>query len=315
MHATAALCCGIIIILSMTGCYGGARGIVRFNELDYPASMSPYLYGPNNEILVKDRDLSVIKPFRLEVIYTAIFYSLVSLAPDKDVGEQINASVDSCGGDGVVNVKIRSKPGLTNYMHPLTLLPFWPSYTTVVVEGYIVKYEPSVAKNASKMTAFVTSGDVLIIEPANEDATVPLHARCQVINRVDTLFAADYFDHWVSNNGSWRTVYSADSNDSEKKITMQDHLKMLARRTGADVIQILYVTSDGNEVRAKYKKAKPDSAGTQDFTKYIHSALGTKQSDSLSVSNGVTKTEPESVHGDVVGVALDVRYWSCPANQ
>jgi hypothetical protein len=279
----AVFCCITVLILTVAGCYGGSRGIVRFNELDYPASMSPFLYGPNNEILAKDRELMVIKHFRLEVYYMAIFYSLVSPLHIRDVGKLINTEVENCGGDGVVDVKISANTGPTTYMHPLTLLPFWPSYTTVVVEGDIVKHEPSHLLNSPKTEAIDIGGDVLIMEPADQTATVRLKEQCHVIGKIDTLFAEDYYLPWVSSGRSWKAMRPVDRDDAEEKVTMQARVKIAAREQGANVAQIIYILFDQNEVKAKYIKSAPG--------------------------------EPLFTRGEGIGVALDIRYWSCPTKQ
>ncbi len=270
--------CGVIILnLFMAGCIGGSRGYVRFDELKYPASMSSFLYGPNDEILTKDRDLIVVKRFRFEVYYTAIFYSLLPPSHTHDVGDQINTEIVNGGGDGVVNVKISSNPGITAYLHPLTLVPFWPSYTTVVVEGDIVKFEPTASQVALKTSAFDITDDILIIETTDESATLRLNEQCHVISTIDTLFAEDAVFRWKPNAQSWKTMRPADRDGWDREETMQDHVKMAARTRGANVAQILYVTLDHNEVRARTKQAVAES----------------------------------SYSGNV---ALDIRYWSCPKN-
>jgi hypothetical protein len=200
----------------------------------------------------------------------------------KDVGQRINAEVENCGGDGIVNVKISSNTGFTTYMHPLTLLPLWPSYTTVVVEGDVVKYEPSTSQNAPKTEAFGISDDVLILDATDETATVRLNDQCRVSGKIDTLFSDNFFWPWVSSRLSWKTMRSAYRNDPEEKMTILDRIKIAARERGSNVAQILYVTFDLNEVEIKYKDAKAAMA------------------------------EPGLIRSEAVDAALDIRYWSCP---
>jgi hypothetical protein len=281
-YTMAALCC--VLVLMLTGCFGGSRGLVRFNELNYPASMSSYLYGPNDDILAVDRDLIVIKRLRVEVNYPAIFYSLAPPMHARDVGKQINSEVGNCGGEGIVNVKISSHTGYTTHMHPLTLLPFWPSFTKVVVEGDIVKYEPSLPRTGNKSDAFDITNDVLIVETKDETATVRLNEQCHSIGKIDTLFAEEFYSQWVSNGRSWMTMYSIDVDESAKRITMQHRVKIEARQKEANVAQILFVTFDQPEVKTNYENAK------------------------------ATKSEPGFIRGEAIGAALALRYWSCPTN-
>jgi hypothetical protein len=82
---------------------------MKFDELRYPASMSSYLYGPNNELLAKDRELRVINRFSGEYDYWGTFYSLMPLTGTKDIGEEINKAIEEAGGEGIVNVKVMSE--------------------------------------------------------------------------------------------------------------------------------------------------------------------------------------------------------------
>jgi hypothetical protein len=138
-----------LIILSATlliilGCYpigaGFSRGKIQFDDLQYPASMSPYLYGPREEILAESKDLVVIKKFRFEKNSWNLMYGLISLANNNDIAERINHEISLSGGDGILNVEITTKNGIMNYIYILNLLPLWPTYTKLTVEGDIVKY-------------------------------------------------------------------------------------------------------------------------------------------------------------------------------
>ena len=135
-----------VIIMSsyiMTGCVAdiaGSRGQIEFYDLIYSASMSAYLYGPDNEILTKDKELRVLKRLHFSKNSWSIFYTIVQISDNSDVVEEMNKEIAESGGDGILNVEISSQDGITNSILLLNLLPFWPTYSKVTVEGDIVKY-------------------------------------------------------------------------------------------------------------------------------------------------------------------------------
>jgi hypothetical protein len=133
----------IIVVFSsfiIASCAAGSRGQIRFDDLKFPASMSAYLYGPDNEILAKDKDLKVIKKYYYRTNSWNIVYSLISFSNNGDVIEDINRAITESGGDGIVSVEVSAQDGITNSILLLNLLPFWPTYSKIIIEGDIVKF-------------------------------------------------------------------------------------------------------------------------------------------------------------------------------
>jgi hypothetical protein len=128
--------------LAMSGCLGfaGSRGQINFDNLKYPASMSAYLYGPDNGILTKDKELKVTKKLHLRKNSWNIFYTIIEISNNGDVVEEMNKEIAGSGGDGIVNVAVSSQDGITNSIPLLNLLPFWPTYSRITIKGDIVKY-------------------------------------------------------------------------------------------------------------------------------------------------------------------------------
>jgi len=124
----------------MTSCIAGSRGHIGLDDLKYPASMSAYLYGPDREILTKDKVQKVIKKFYYEKNSWNILYTIISLSNNSDVVKEINREIMESGGDGIVSVEVSSQDGITNSIPLLNLLPIWPTYSKITVEGDIVKF-------------------------------------------------------------------------------------------------------------------------------------------------------------------------------
>jgi hypothetical protein len=131
----------MVVSFIITGCFAaGSRGKITFDDLKYPASMSAHLYGPDNEILTKDKELQVIKRYYYKKNSWNIFYTLISFSNNSDVTKDINRAIHESGGDGIVNVEVSAKDGITNTIILFNLLPFWPTYSTITLEGDIIKF-------------------------------------------------------------------------------------------------------------------------------------------------------------------------------
>lgn len=129
-----------------TGCAGGRKSIT-FQNLQYPVSMSSSLYGPHNEVLVKDKELTTLDTFNYEKKYWGVLYSFVPISGEGDVAEEINKKIKEKGGDGMVNLRVESKSCGWNFATPLlpvpflsiNLLPVTPGCTNAKIQGEIVK--------------------------------------------------------------------------------------------------------------------------------------------------------------------------------
>ena len=233
---TSFYCMAIFVFFAMTGCflYSGSEGHMRFDELKYPASMSAYLYGPNNELLAKDRELQVIGRFSYKMNFWGTFYSGVPLTGTKDVSKEVNNKIEASGGDGIINVKVTSKPGSLTLYHPLTALPFWPSYTEVLMEGEIVKYDPTMIRNAPHVAVPMIPGDVHILEKSDQAMTIRLSEQCRPIGKVETV--------------TFRTETHLFRATSLKHLDLVEFgilngIKLKAREKDANVVQVLFLNN------------------------------------------------------------------------
>lgn len=129
-----------ISIAAITGCgMAGSRGSMSLDNLAYPVSMSPFLYGPRGESVEKGKDLAVVGKFEYVKYHWGILYSAVALSGTGDIGEAINAEIARLHGDGMVNLTVTAKNGFLNSIPIFNLLPIWPGFTRLEVEGDIVK--------------------------------------------------------------------------------------------------------------------------------------------------------------------------------
>jgi hypothetical protein len=133
-----------LALLLLSGCYGGARGQVRFDALQHPASMSPWLHGPDGQRVGVGGKLRPVGRFSTSANVFSILYSSVPLSGPFEVGAQMNEAIVAARADGIVNVTVTASVGALSALVPLTLLPFWPGNTAVVVEGDLVQYDPTV---------------------------------------------------------------------------------------------------------------------------------------------------------------------------
>ena len=136
---------GLALLLAFSlvaaGC-AGARGNVRFDSLEYPASMSGYLYGPDDRTL-SPLSLQVVSEFEHGGRMWGVLYSWVPLTRSLDVSDAINREIEQAGGEGVINLSVTTDGCAINYIPALSLLPIWPGCADVTVAGEIVRRKSS----------------------------------------------------------------------------------------------------------------------------------------------------------------------------
>ncbi|MBN1612160.1 MAG: hypothetical protein JW940_36350 [Polyangiaceae bacterium] len=143
------LVCGTSCV-ALAGC-AGARSSMRFDHLEYPVSMSPYLVDGAGESR-SPRELEVVGKVRYEETAWGMVYSAVRLTGEHDVSQPINQQVRAAGGDGVVGLTVVSDYCTLNYVPILPVLPFWPGCTDVSVTGKVVRIKPSAAPTSPAPT-------------------------------------------------------------------------------------------------------------------------------------------------------------------
>lgn len=122
----------------VTGC-AGTRNAMTLENLEYPVSMSPVLYGPNNEVLVKGKELSTLGSFSYDKTFWGTGWSFIALSDDSDVASEINGKIKEKGGDGLINLRATSKGCIINYVPFLNWIPIWPACTNSTITGEVVK--------------------------------------------------------------------------------------------------------------------------------------------------------------------------------
>lgn len=142
----------VTCIIYFVGCAGG-RGNIKMENLKYPASMSAFLYGTDNEILAKNKELEIVESFEYKKIFWSILYNAVSLSNDKDIADAINKKIEESDGGGIINLSVTSSGCALNdlfYWTFLHLLPITPGCVDVTVTGEIVKLS---MKKSSSLTS------------------------------------------------------------------------------------------------------------------------------------------------------------------
>ncbi len=130
---------GIMVIL-LSSCTVGARGHLNFSEAKYPISLSPALYDQNDNVLIKDKQLTVIGKFNHEKWFWGVMYSWIRISGSKDVDEAINVAIEKKHGVGLINLSVTTDGCLSNTLmtFPFSILPVIPGCTVAIIEGDIV---------------------------------------------------------------------------------------------------------------------------------------------------------------------------------
>lgn len=125
------------IALAASGCAGARTSVVADSAL-YPISMSRAVRDADGNI-VPEGHLEKVGRFHDESLAWGLVYSAVPLTPRKDISGAVNEQMGATKGEAVVNVTIGAKNCVLNMIWPLTILPFWPGCTKIIVDGDIVR--------------------------------------------------------------------------------------------------------------------------------------------------------------------------------
>ncbi len=126
-------------LFCLVACAGG-RGAIGFDSLQYPASMSGYLYNSEGHALPPE-SFVIADHFSKQLKIWGLAYSWapVTKGSDTDVSGVLNAAIKKARGDGVIYLTVTSTRCWMNNVPIVTLLPFWPGCANVTVEGEIVR--------------------------------------------------------------------------------------------------------------------------------------------------------------------------------
>ena len=127
-----------IAILLCVGCgIAGAKFRVSANSAETPISFSDGLIGRGGELAVLGESLEELHSFTIELKPTSFLYGTTE--SEIELSNIINEVVAEYGGDGVVQLTIRSENCGQNAVPFLTMLPFFPGCMNLTVSGVVVK--------------------------------------------------------------------------------------------------------------------------------------------------------------------------------
>lgn len=115
-------------------------GVVRTDELRYPASLSPYLPNADGSIVSEQKGLEIIgKAYTSKRFYRIVYGAFPLNDIEWESGTELNAQVEKAGGQGLVNVEIENSPCGISQTVVLNIVPIWPGCNLVEIRGDIVK--------------------------------------------------------------------------------------------------------------------------------------------------------------------------------
>jgi hypothetical protein len=129
----------VLFVCLLLGC-AGARSTIVLPDSKVPVSLSNGMLGPNREILTND-EMQVVGKFHEERTAWGTLYSLVPFTPSLDISDSINSQVAQAGGEGIVRMRVSSKPCALDYFVVFSIIPFWPGCASIEVDGDIIKHK------------------------------------------------------------------------------------------------------------------------------------------------------------------------------
>jgi hypothetical protein len=129
-------------LLQIFGCCSN-EGALSFSSLEYPVSMSAFLYDQNNQVVMKGKELETVNNFEFSKTYWSLAYGLIPLTKGESISDTLNAIIDRNHGDGIINLTIGIEQGIVNkvysfFMYLPSYIPFLPSSANIKVSGEVV---------------------------------------------------------------------------------------------------------------------------------------------------------------------------------
>lgn len=133
----------VFTITLFSGCCF-TKGVVKFDALQYPTSMSAFLYDNNRNVVMKGRDLESLYSFKFKRNYWSLVYGLVQFKQKETICDSLNAVVNKYKGDGIINLTITVDHGIVDkisaiFMYIPHYIPILPSSAKVTISGEVVK--------------------------------------------------------------------------------------------------------------------------------------------------------------------------------
>ncbi len=134
---------GFVVFAIFWSC-GRSSGYLTFKSLDYPASMSAFLYDQNMNSLVKDENLKTVYSFTIKKTCWALGYGFIPLNSANYITDSLNLIVDKYSGDGIINISVSIEQSIINkvysfFLYIPAIFPFMPSAADITVTGEVVK--------------------------------------------------------------------------------------------------------------------------------------------------------------------------------
>jgi hypothetical protein len=170
----------VFLIIQIFGCSSN-RGLVRFNTLKYPTSMSAFLFDQDETVIMKGKGLESLYSFKHAKTFWNLAYGLIPLnQAEEGISNYLNSIVEEYNGDGIINLTLTIEQGASNKIYSFlmylpSLIPIFPSSVRITVTGEVVKlnkYEITEINNDEIRRNFITPKSVQSIineEIANKD--------------------------------------------------------------------------------------------------------------------------------------------------
>ncbi len=105
------------------------------DQLEYPTSLSGYLYDEKNEPIRIDKGLKKVGEVESSKRFWSLLYGQAQLSDQMALFADFNAKVKNSGGIAVVNLQVENSACILNHFFVLNLLPFWPGCTVIELKG------------------------------------------------------------------------------------------------------------------------------------------------------------------------------------
>lgn len=132
----------IALIFALSQACIGSRHTVKFQELEYPVSMSGQLYGSEKRIKADGAGLDVIGDVEVTRRYWSLVYSFVPLGDTTQQVRELNRVIAVRGAQGVVHFEIENEGCEMNNFALLVapaVLPFFPGCSKITLRGKLVR--------------------------------------------------------------------------------------------------------------------------------------------------------------------------------
>lgn len=120
----------------------GSRHKVRFDELQYPVSMTGQIYGSDKRTKAEGAGLSTVGDIEVTKRYWSLVYSFVPLGDTTEQVREFNSIIAARGAQGVIHFEIENEGCDMNNMALLVapaLLPFFPGCSKITLRGKLVR--------------------------------------------------------------------------------------------------------------------------------------------------------------------------------